>query len=242
MNILNNLFKSILGKIFLLPDILIPKNKKILIFTTRGGGSFYDNSKYLFLSFLKYYNKQFKIFWCCSDKNIYNSLLTKINRKHLLYQYSLRGIWTILRAKTFFFTHGNIIRDFKLYKKKRCLILLWHAVNFKNKALVNPKRSFKEKKHLSENFSTYTFIIANSEKDKEKIHLCTGIDTQKIKITGLPRHDFLFSIISSTNRTNKKILYAPTFRKTRRTIFFPFPDIDIPLLKSFLKNYNIKIY
>ncbi|MCM8829852.1 MAG: CDP-glycerol glycerophosphotransferase family protein, partial [Candidatus Omnitrophica bacterium] len=242
MHTLNNLFQSILRKIFLFLDILIPKNKKFLIFTTRGGGLFYDNSKYLFLSFLKHYNTQFKIFWYCSNKNIYNSLLTKIDSENLLYQYSLRGIWTILRAKTIFFTHG-IIRDFdKLYKKKRCLILLWHAVNFKNKSLTDPQKSSKEKKYLPKKFSTYTFIIASSEKDKENISLCTGIDPKKIKIVGLPRHDFLFNITPSTNRTDRKIIYAPTFRKTTKTIFFPFPDINIPLLKSFLKDYNIKIY
>lgn len=73
-----------------------------------------------------------------------------------------------------------------------------------------------------------------------------NLPKSKILRAGQARNDLLSStsvdLVSKVGHRGKKILYAPTWRPFSEVVFFPFKDLDIPHLITYLEKTNITIF
>ncbi|MCS7231881.1 MAG: CDP-glycerol glycerophosphotransferase family protein [Elusimicrobiota bacterium] len=232
---------------------LIPKESNLYVFISHVGDKFNDNPKYLYFYFKK---KGKKVVYICSDK----SLLKRLTEKGInaVYSFSLKGIWTIARAKYIFITHsvkgvsrsliGGILGNFNI-------IQTWHGIGFKSIALLDPNSLLKILQII---ISTkilkvivgirFKVILATSDAIKEKFE--KAFSSKNVFITGLPRNDVLFNHSFlfvdyrrdlGLNKFDKVILYAPTFRE--RQYAYPFTDDFLEKLDKWLaeKNYILLV-
>ncbi|QCI29079.1 CDP-glycerol glycerophosphotransferase family protein [Caminibacter pacificus] len=107
--------------------------------------------------------------------------------------------------------------------KDRYIINLWHGVPFKKIGLLIPGITAKKREKIIKENALIDMVISSSDKDKEVMAEVFGIDEEKVKVTGLPRYEFLFKSYEITKdmekrlkkiKQNKKlVLYAPTLRE-----------------------------
>lgn len=234
--------------IFKLMDFVWPKENNLLVFSGHLGQKFSDNTKYLFQKFVKHYDKEFQIVWITCNK----SLIDDINLNHsghfqVIYQYSLAGILTLLRAKVIFYMMGDCDIPFVAFSQKTVTIQLWHGTPIKRLLWArgdgdNWRSSVI--KHLKMGQSQYTYWICNSAIDRNATALCTSLPIDKVVITGYPRNDYLLDhkrtpspelLVRFPYLQKTVILYAPTWREKNEVQFFPFPDFHFEELNTFLE-------
>lgn len=246
---LRKIFKKfILPYLFLFLDSIIPKKKNLLIFAAHRGERFCDNSKHLFLKFLKFYKNEFEIIWISAKKDVYKKVAKEVGNVHSIYLYSLGGLWKLARSRVIFFTHGTGDIPYFKFSFRKKLVLLWHAISFKMTGLLDPKMKKKDKRKWQRETNRYSFIISSSDIDRYVKSCCFGVSVEKIKITGLPRNDMLYESLKDKSLISKYkflegkiILYAPTYRREGEAKFFPFPDFDPFFLNTFLEEKNAYI-
>ena len=97
---------------------IVPKDKKLILFSAWFGEDYIDNSKYLFEYMLKH-NSTYKIFWYTKNKELYNSL----NEKGIpvLYANSIRTIW--LHCRAIMFVSTVQMSDFNYFFLNKCLFV-----------------------------------------------------------------------------------------------------------------------
>ncbi len=80
-------------------------------------------------------------------------------------------------------------RDAHIYRKfkSRKIINLWHGVAIKRIENLMPNISPLKLKQLKNNAKLYDMVIASSKEDKKTNSRAFGVDSDKVKITGLPR-------------------------------------------------------
>lgn len=215
-----------------------PRNKNIWIFGGWNGKYFRGNSKYLFSYILEKY-PDIEIIWLTKDEDLYNNL--KREYKNIYKAYSLTGFIYTLRARYFFVTHG--ILDINEYaSKKGILINMSHSIypikdmnlyfekwplKQKIKALLSIPYGVLIKPDIALTSSEYTAVAT--------AHHYNIKDFSKIKITGVPKTDFLISSINKPinisnfnenkryfDEDKKRILFLPTWRKDHNFSLFRF--------------------
>lgn len=190
-------------------------NANLLVFSSRGGVGFEDNSKYLFLYTL--HNTDYECLWITKKKMLLEEL--KSAGYNVKYYFTLAALFEVLRAKAIFFTHATSDVMPMFYNKATKRINLWHGTPIKKIALMDKKLGviIKFKYKIYKFF--YTYFISNSEYYNKFYKEVFGLDNSKIKPFGLPRIDFL----KDTNKFGNEFknpfdpsltnyLYAPTFR------------------------------
>jgi len=169
--------------------------------------------------------------------------------KPAVYQYSRKGILTLLRAKFVFFSQfGPDELPGIAFSKKTVTIQLWHGIPIKTIGACMKRLNSKEASRLREVYPrTFTYWISSSRVERDSIASCTGIPLQRVVTTGYPRNDFLIEQIASPSNdlyvrfpflNGKIILYAPTYREETEIRFFPFSDFSLEALHSFLEKEN----
>ncbi len=236
--------KKIISFILQILSIIVPKNKKLILFGGFSGKQYGDNSAFLFEYIVKKH-PNYKAYWVSHKKEV----LKKVKEKNLpaLFRYSLKSMWFSIRAKYIVGSHN--VKDATMYEivsKKQHFIYLHHGIplrkgwfDIKNA----PKISLKSGKAKIKKSS---FMIATSNYAAEQQNKLLPIGLDKFKITGLPRNDVFFNSLNSfetkllkkNNITENhfNILYAPTWREWEGTNFFPFPDKNLKLLNETLKS------
>jgi len=133
--------------------------------------------------------------------------------------------------------------------KDRYIINLWHGVPFKKIGLLIPGISPKKReKTISEN-KIIDMLISSSKKDQEIMAEVFGIEKEKVKITGLPRYEFLFKSYEITKELEEKllnikkdkklILYAPTLREKIKDPLEQITENEWKKIDEFAKENNI---
>ncbi len=226
-------------------DFVIPKKNKIFIYGAFGGEMYGENSRFLFEYAIKK-EPQFQHYWVTSNKKLFNELKIKFP-KNIIYAKSLKGFFSILRAKNVFVS-DHVTDVFYFLTKRHRIINLWHGIPLKkiencaenNFPLKNKiyRKLFLHKK--------YNYIISSSNIEKIIISKCFDIPIEKIIVTGMPRNDIIKNYklekFSFLNDYKFVILYAPTLRDYEKPNFFPFKNMDyIDLDKFLLKNKIILI-
>jgi CDP-glycerol glycerophosphotransferase (TagB/SpsB family) len=184
--------------------------------------------------------------WITCNKSLVETINPNQSKDfQVVYQYSLAGILTLLRAKVVFYVMGEADIPFAAFSQKTVTIQLWHGVPIKR--IDNPGTDTDTLRSLLARFlklSQYTYWISCSAIDRNATALCAGLPIDRVLITGYPRNDYLIEhkgtpsseILDRFPYLQKKIiLYAPTWREKTRVRFFPFDDFSIEEINTFLE-------
>jgi len=166
---------------------------------------------------------------------------------------SREGQEMLIQAKYVFFGHtprGNIIHP--VCSKKHYLVNLWHGIPLKRIGA----SSLDAHPKMLEQHAKCSIVIASSKIDQLAMAAAFyPLTYNDIKVTGLPRADFLLKgidqlpkeIISQVEELNgildkrkksKLILFAPTFRNKQQDSYYQFLPVEILQLNKILTKYN----
>jgi CDP-glycerol glycerophosphotransferase (TagB/SpsB family) len=242
------LIRNILLNIVYIISTCIPKNKKIILFSSWFGLKYADNPKYIYEYFIR---KQldYEVSWMVKNKEVAKVL----NDRHIkvVYAWSLAGIWKQLRAGAVVFTHEvstEYLSPLIGYHTKR--VQTWHGVPIKKIGFddrLDPFKNFKTNivnllaPHIKNRID---MMIACSEEDQEKYISAFRLDNKKIKITGYPRNDQLMIKRNNRLREVKKIIYMPTLRGAPGSVFEVLSGygFDFNQWNSYLKKNQCELH
>jgi CDP-glycerol glycerophosphotransferase (TagB/SpsB family) len=180
------------------------KHRKIWLIGGASGRAYTDNSATLH-SYLIKSHPELNVFWI-ANKNC-KEIGKIINKSQVLYKSTIKLLIYIALAEVIVVSHSK--SDIYTYNGKMVdnifKVHLGHGANaFKKKIIKNKNKTLN---------IDFDLFIANSEYEKN-IKISWGINSEKIIVTGMPRHDDLFkkSKFKEKNR-QKAILYMPTWRE-----------------------------
>lgn len=223
---------KIMYNLFVLIISIIDKyyvNKKFIVFGSRAGRQYADNSKYLY----EYYLKQ--------GEEVYFITRNKAELQYIpgnpVYAYSAKAAMIMLGSKILFCTHGR--SDFFPFKFKkntaRTIVHLFHAIPVKIVA-DNSKRQNLEIVHWNK-------FLTSSHFEAEFLSKQFKIDRSRFLVLGQPRNDILWLSANRVVENSKSfILYAPTFRDQERVRLFPFDDANLVALDKYLSTSNQELH
>lgn len=178
----------------------------------------YSDNAWAFYRYLysKEVGKKYKFVWLIIDKTAIESVRDMMIKDNLvskvIYRKSIRGIWTFIRARYVFTTHG--LFDFlslKQHPDKN--INLWHGMPLK---LLGASEAGKKSSSTN---SDYT--IATSRLYQTIMSEALDKDLDHVLISGQPRNDLLFEEtewfkINKINRErySKIGIWMPTYRRS----------------------------
>jgi CDP-glycerol glycerophosphotransferase (TagB/SpsB family) len=232
-----------------LVDFVWPKDNNLLVFSGQLGQKFSDNSKYLFQKFVKHYSDEFQIVWITCNKSLVKTINPNQSKDfQVVYQYSLAGIMTLLRAKVIFYVMGEVDIPYTAFSRRTVTIQLWHGIPIKRIGDGADSDSWRSSLarilKTSQYYSQYTYWISNSAIDRNTTALCVGLPMDRVAVTGYPRNDYLIEhkempsselLVRFPYLQKKIILYAPTWRREDRIQFFPFDDFSFEDINAFLE-------
>jgi CDP-glycerol glycerophosphotransferase len=196
---------------------LIPRSKKLWLFSAWDGKKFIDNPKYIYKWILQN-NLDLDVRWVAKDNELLETM--RLNGFPAVYAYGPRGIWAQLRAGAVIFTH-NACSEFVscLLASRVRRVQAWHGIPIKKIGFDDSKNGVLRLKqkiyswlapHTTERLD---IVIAASETDKLRYESAFKLDAEHVKITGYPRND---EIVRSVNRNLRarslRAIYMPTFR------------------------------
>jgi len=227
--------------IFNILDILPKEEKFTFIIKKR---TILNGNLLAMLEFLLKQNKKVIIYkhGKCNTyiKNFYKN-------KVKIYENSL-NLFDVATSKYIFISHSPF--DGYIYKKhkNRKIINLWHGVPFKQIGLSIPNIEKKKILKTKKESKLIDILISSSKQDREIMALSFGIDIKKVKITGLPRYEFLKNTFPITDNIEKKllslkkdkylVLYAPTLRENNPDPLDQLTIQDLEYINEFALNNN----
>ena len=169
-----------------------------MVFSTADGINFKDNPKYLYLYILNNV-PEYKVYWATASKHLYNELKGK--KLPVTYIYTFEHLIKLLRAEIIVnddTENPALYNSLFSFLGRFNLLLTWHGTGFKNIGLMDDKynrKNYRFKKILfymrKKLYQKYFFIIATSDKDKERKELC--FQNNNVYVTELSGMIFLMS-------------------------------------------------
>lgn len=221
--------------------LALPHKKKYIVFSSKYG--FSDNSKYLFLYYLK---KNANCVWVASDLQCYTEvqkLVKNYPNAQVIKRNSIALINTLARTKYVFVTHSFL--DLGPLAIKSCtLINLWHGIPLKKMGYDSPNDINLFSLEKASPYQLNDYVLASSEVTKPFIQSSMKFDSDKVLPLGQPRNDFLFENLNneqlisklkkrySAMSSTKTFLYAPTFRDQKNSS----KSIYTQVIQSFAKH------
>lgn len=242
-----NFFKALFVRLFTNYEI----DYDTWLFSSSFNTKFNYNSKYFFEYVLEKNSSVTPIFVINDDKLRVN-LGKTYGDHHFIETKSTEGIKKALSAGVWLTSAGLPLYGTS-FKNKRLIINLWHGIPLKKIALLEEDISLIKRIYFKQIFSkNYSYIVTTSKKLIKIMKHSFGVTSDQIKVLGQPRNDTIYKnnkkdkIISNLYNEipNYKhlILYAPTFRDSSNTKFFPFEDFDNEQLHNFLEKEKIIIF
>ena len=195
-------------------SILIPIKNNLWIFGNVFG--YKDNARYLY-EYTRKNHPEIQTYWIYKEKQQFNY------KDDQLYFLSVRGLWVQFRAAIAILSTGSgDVARFTLLKKIK--VQLWHGIPIK-KILLDSKETLPFPhmiffsglylKLFRRNLKKYDLIIAANESNKACLTSAFGVSSDKVVVTGTPRHDIILSTSKNIPKSKNglKILYAPTWRR-----------------------------
>ncbi len=233
-------------------SLLIPKNRKLILFGASLGKYFDGNGSALYQYIIKCHKGEFCCVWLTDSKEVL--LLVKNVGGRAYLRKSLTGIWLSLRASLIVTSHQT--SDVLLYSpvlKTPKELLLHHGAAMNRGPnqghLSSGNMVFKNDTEFLKYSKKITYMIATSSWTAERQRMILPIPPSRVKIAGYPRNDYFFqpdesminSIKSKYDLGKYTILYAPSWRKWWPVHYFPFKDLDMESLNNYLKERMITI-
>ncbi|WP_413111974.1 CDP-glycerol glycerophosphotransferase family protein [Thaumasiovibrio sp. DFM-14] len=190
----------------------VPKSQQVWIFGNVYG--YKDNACYVYEYLVENKDTTIRPIWINKSKKA-----TALGENY--YCYSLKGLYYQSRAAVAVLTTGmNDGASFALSGALK--VQLWHGIPIKkllldsNEASPFPNRLTRLNKLfmfiLKMRLSKYSLVIAADKKNQLCLSQAFGLPIDRVKVTGLPRHDVIWA--SSKSRcvgAQQRILYAPTW-------------------------------
>jgi len=262
---MKKLFRILTGlslnlSLFILSYIISRKKGLILL----GGGlgkKFNGNSKYFYLYLIRKHSERklypcISFYWITESYKLYQELKEK--NMPVLYKYSIRGFWQILRAEYIVIESGTAIGEGghdigyeRLFFGKFNIVQTWHGIPIKricldaleDRGLNNVLEIVYYYLHKKE-LSLYCCVPAQSKYDQQV--LTKAFANPNARILGSARNDIFFDHQYSyknyqqkfaLDKYKKVILYAPTFRDRENSVK-PFTEDDLDELNRFFVDQN----
>lgn len=226
--------KKLFERALSLLDFIIPKNEKIIVFGGNEMRGINGNVQAVLKAWSgKSKTKKFKPFVVSIHKETFPNIETIDPR-------TLRGIITIIRAKTAVVSHvyGDLYWHNLYNGKRRRIINLWHGSPLKR---IGPWRGWGKT----------TALIAASKMEKLALSACIELPLDSIFITGFPRTDQLIknpkklkqealTNLNIKDTGQKLILYVPTYRVGNKVEGYLHRrrDFSFKELKKLLEKHN----
>lgn len=241
--------------IIFLFSIIIPKCNNVIVFGSRDGLLFSDNSRYLFL-YCSYFLKK-KIIWVTRSSRIFSYLKSK--NLTCYYSNSLKGIFysLICKYQVFSYSEKDISNYFIYFGNK---INLWHGFLIKKifplTERINIKSNYihKFKKFFKNYFNKYYLIYPNIKYAKGVINFFDIEKNVSIIESNFCRNIMLLNKTSDLNlfRTSKELKlihkldkykfvigYFPTYRKNGIDLIFDDHEIEsLKKINRILRDHN----
>ncbi|MGB2631165.1 MAG: CDP-glycerol glycerophosphotransferase family protein [Candidatus Omnitrophota bacterium] len=238
------------GNLLYLMSFFIPKSKNIWVFGAWFGGTYSDNSKYLF----EYVNKNqpgIRAIWLTTSKNTLELLRKKGYKAYRTY--SLRGCWLSMRAKVGVICVSN--RDINWYTMAgKIIVNLWYGAPLK-KVVYDDTITYERLSGAHLFFfpflkKKWDLVVAPSHAVKKIMAGALRIPGGNIAVTGYPRNDVFFKEktvetpfdekLSEYRKKGLKIgIYMPTHRKEGRSSILSLLVDEIEDLNLELKKKQV---
>lgn len=255
--------RSFIINVALLPlywiSLFTTRKKNLWVFGSFFGRSYTDNSKWLFESVCRN-EHEIRAIWLTRDKNVAKELRCRGFEVYLVN--SWRGYWITCQASLAVVSWGIAdLNRVAISKAKK--LQLWHGSPMKKINLddIHAHGEFSPllktlKKFWTSFFpfmdATYDVAIACSEIFKGYMESAFGLESYQVKITGYPRNDVLLepspptiSYIENLKKsllTKKFLLYAPTFRNSKKDMVKLFSTFDMDKFECFLANHDAILF
>lgn len=226
-------------------------NRKVIITSTRNI-SYNFNSKYLF----EYLTRGegdgfFDVYYVINDDEKRQQLNTSYSTTRFIESKTLSGTLFCLNAKFWVSSTFELPVNSLFRNRKRTVLHLGHGVPLKKIGLNEERVSLFKKVNRLIRTRQFTDIICYSEFFKDSMIRTFRNASANYLYLGQPRNDSLFldkSLArkklqehSHANDNAQFILYAPTWRPYKTTVFFPF-QLSAPSFGNFLSKENIYIF
>jgi len=224
---------------------IFPKDSNLWVFGAWFGDKYSDNSRYLYEYTLRN-NKGINAIWITKNIGVYNWLTQK--GYPALMSNSLKGIFTVIRAKVAVITCDKTDVHPWLLTSNHIIIELWHGVGYKktnydDEVFSRPLTFYGRFGKAAERIlfflfpffkNSYRMVISTSELMTQRFSSAFRMDVKDIPITGYPRNDVLFKSDNTISlkkhleiEPSKKLcLFVPTHRGAGRK----------SVIKLFFKN------
>ena len=214
-NIVMFVYWNVWGPIFSILDFFIPKRQDLLIFAAANGDRFGENSGHLFQFCLS--ETKLDVRWCTGNKELCKSLNERFPGK-VISGRSLNGMYTFLRAKTVFITHGRWDVHYFILTRSKKVINLWHGMPIK---LLGWECPATDHKKWDANIRQTDLIVVSSNFERDEFSKSFRKEQSSFLVTGMPRNDRITSpnpeLLEKHPVLERKIvLYAPTWRRIGR--------------------------
>lgn len=261
---LYKVLKKIIALFFYIVTFIVPKNKNIWVTGKTTGWmldktppNFFDNSKYFYLYLVNHTNE--KVYWISnSDEEI--KLLKSMNLP-VLRLFSLKGIWTVLRAK-YCFHHYGIDQINKSLQNRSVQINFWHGIPLKKiryDVIEKPVNRFIKLKKIF-HIESNEYVLSSSKYLTNQIFKrAFDVDDSHILNYGYPRTDTLkfnkdelykfclkyskdlVEYIDNSKKFDYVYLYMPTYRDDDPDYFLK-ANINFKELSDKLRDLNAVLY
>lgn len=220
---------------------LVPKNKKLLLFSSWFGQKYSDNTMYLFEYMLK--KSDYEVYWFTKNKALYEEL--KSQSIPVIYSQSIRGWWMQARAIMLLSTVQT--SDFNQLLLNKCIFLdLDHGFPGKPVGLGQPtvNQEWKEWYYFCREGIDF-YQTASSKFVVDFASPNYDIDSDHFIFSNKPRIDVLFSAdlqkgktdaINDIKKGRRAIVYLPTHRACGAIEMQMSKILDLESINSICKN------
>lgn len=224
--------------------------RKVIIFSSINNLSYSQNSRYLF-EFLLSRNHDFEIYFVVNDSSKIIALKEKYGN-HFISSHSLYGVY--LSAKANMWICSDLAQPYhRFFRGKKYVYHLGHGVPLKKIVLNSNNIGFFKKLNRILLSRSFTHILSYSDHFKSVMLDIFKNDSASYVTLGQPRYDAVLNTVSDADRQfffdcfnvsseAKFVLYAPTWRFYESTKVFPFSDLSVKELQSYLQENNIFIF
>lgn len=210
-------------------------NEKKWVFSSVHNRAFNYNSSALF-EYVKKYHPEIQAFYVMEDPVERKKLQECFGKESIIDTSTMEGIRKVLECKVWFTSTAPPLYGMG-FRKKYCIINLWHGVPLKKIGMEQENLGWMTKLYYKYLFAdNYEAVVTTSEELIPVMSRSFLVEQERVKVWGQPRNDKLFEKINVRKQMQKifqkeklpefdsLLLYAPTFRDDGETRLFPFEE------------------
>lgn len=191
--------------------------------------------------------------WLSRNRDLVNELQAKFGEERACLTHSIRGMEMLAGTGAVFMTHGTSDYPFMYLPRHALRIQTYHGLPTKRGEYLRPAGDappnrlhqlilayrFRPITHFLSSSPLVTRLFSARFNLPETVFRETGYpSTDELINTGKPSPEFFARLWPHAPRAGRLILYAPTFRRRSRTRWFPFDDLNLAGLASFLEEHD----